>query len=82
MKTKSKLESLTKKQIAEIERSAEQRTDIPLLKSTQVNMRLQSDTLLKAKKLAEAQGVPYTSFLKKLLKEDIDRLWKVFKKAE
>ncbi len=81
-KKKSKLETIAKKQILEIEKRAEARTDVPLLKSQQVNMRLKKDTLEKAKKLAAAQGLPYTSFLSKLLKEDIERLWNVFKKAE
>jgi predicted DNA binding CopG/RHH family protein len=79
---KSKLESLSKKQIEEITKKAEGRDDIPLVKSQQVNMRLKTETLEKAKQLAKAQGVPYTSFLTKLLKEDIERLWDVFKKAE
>lgn len=81
-KNKSKLESLSKKQILEIEKRAEARTDVPTLRSQQVNMRLKAETLEKAKKLAATQGVPYTSFLSKLLKEDIDRLWNVYKKAE
>lgn len=38
-------------------------------------------TLEKVKKLAEAQGLQYTTFLARLLKEDIDRLWNVFDKA-
>lgn len=82
MKKKSKLESLSKKQILEMEKRAAGREDIPVLHSQQVNMRLKGDTLAKAKKLAAAQGIPYTSFLKRLLREDIERLWSVFKKAE
>lgn len=78
----SKLEKLSKKQIEEMTQKAGDRGDIPLIKSQQVNMRLKNDTLEKAKKLAAAQGVPYTSFLTRLLKEDIERLWGVFKKAE
>jgi predicted DNA binding CopG/RHH family protein len=78
----SKLEKLSKKQIEEMTQKAGDRGDIPLVKSQQVNMRLKNDTLEKAKELAAAQGVPYTSFLTRLLKEDIERLWGVFKKAE
>ena len=81
-KNVSKLEKLSKEQIEEMTERAEGREDVPLVKSQQVNMRLKSDTLEKAKKLAAAQGIPYTSFLTQLLKEDIERLWGVFKKAE
>jgi predicted DNA binding CopG/RHH family protein len=44
-------------------------------------MQIRGDTLEKAKKLAAAQGLPYTSLLSRLLKEDIERLWGVFNKA-
>ena len=77
----SRLEKISKKQIEEITKATESRADIPLVKSQQINMRLKSDTLEKAKKLAASQGIPYTSFLTLLLREDIERLWSVFKKA-
>lgn len=80
-KTKSKLESLTNKQIEEITAHSEKRTDISLIKSEQVNMRLSEELLKKAKDLAKVQNLPYTTFLTKLLKEDIDRLWSVYKKS-
>jgi len=44
-------------------------------------MRLSKDILDKGKKLAKVQGIPFTTYLTRLLKEDIDRLWDVFKKA-
>ena len=75
------LEKISKRQIEEITRKTEGRKDIPLIKSQQVNMRLKKDILEKAKKLAASQGVPYTSFLTRLLREDIERLWNVFRKA-
>jgi predicted DNA binding CopG/RHH family protein len=80
-KKKSKLESLTSQQIEEITTRAEQRDDVPLVKSSQVNMRLSEDILEKIKELAQAQNIPYTTFLTKLLKEDVDRLWSVYKKS-
>ena len=80
-KKKTKLESLSDRQIDEIIRHAEFRRDVPLIKSSQVNMRFNTEILAKAKKLAKAQGVPYTTFLARLLKEDIERLWGVFKKV-
>jgi len=78
---KSILEKLTKVQIENITAHAEKRSDVPKLTSQQVNMRLDGNTLLRAKKLAKIQGVPYTSYLTRLLKEDIERLWEVFKKT-
>ena len=80
-KSRSLIEKLSAEQIEEMTERAERRNDIPLVGSQQVNMRIRSDTLEKAKKLAAAQGLPYTSFLNRLLKEDIERLWCVFDKA-
>jgi len=79
-KRKSKLETLTSKQIDEITAQSEKRKDVPIIKSSQVNMRVTSDLLTKIKKLAKAQGLPYTTFLTQLIAEDIERLWGVFKK--
>jgi predicted DNA binding CopG/RHH family protein len=78
---KSKLEQLTSAQIEEITARAEKNPNVPRVTSQQVNMRLDGETLARAKKLAVAQGIPYTSYLTHLLKEDIERLWKVFKKT-
>ena len=78
---KSALERLTPDQIEEITARAEKRQNVPHVTSQQVNMRLDGETLARAKKLAVAQGLPYTSYLTLLLKEDIARLWKVFKKT-
>ena len=80
-KRKSQLERLTSEQIEEITSHAERRRDVPRITSQQVNMRLDGETLVRARKLAQTQGVPYTTYLTRLLKEDIDRLWKVFKKT-
>ena len=77
---KSKLESLSSKQIEEITRAAEKRKDIPLVRSKQVNMRLDTESLERSKALAAAEGVPYTTFLTRLLREDIDRIWRAFKR--
>jgi predicted DNA binding CopG/RHH family protein len=78
---KSRLERLTADQIEEITALAENAKHVPRVTSQQVNMRLDGETLMRAKKLAVAQGVPYTSYLTRLLKEDIERLWQVFKKT-
>lgn len=78
-KKKSVLESLTSQEIEKITTLAEKKTDVPLIKSTQVNMRLKNEYLSMAKTLAKLQGVPYTTFLTELLREDIDRLWAIYK---
>lgn len=76
---KSKLEKLSRRQIKAISAATEKRRDIPLVKSSQVNMRLDEQHLARAKALADAQGVPYTTFLTRLLCEDLDRLWAVYR---
>ena len=78
---KSKLETLTKKQIENITGKVEKRSDIPLVSSKQVNMRVNDELLERIKLLASAQGLPFTTFLGRLIREDIDRLWKVYKKV-
>ena len=78
---RSQLERLTADQIEEITARAEKARNVPRVTSQQVNMRLDGETLARAKKLATAQGVPFTSYLTQLLKEDIERLWQVFKRT-
>jgi len=79
---KSKLETLSKKEIDLITAHAEKRRNVPLVKSTQVNMRLDAITLKKIKLMAKKQGVPYTTYIAKLLLEDIERLWSVFNQVK
>lgn len=43
-------------------------------------MRIDPIYLEKAKELAEKCGEKYISYIQKLVIEDIDRLWKVYKK--
>jgi predicted DNA binding CopG/RHH family protein len=81
-KKKSVLENLSSKDIEEITSAAEKKKNIPLVKSQQVNMRMDSDHLERAQTLAKLQGLPYTTFLTQLLCEDLDRLWSVYKKAK
>jgi predicted DNA binding CopG/RHH family protein len=79
---KSLLESLSSKQIEAITQSAEKKKNVPLVKSQQVNMRMDSEHLEKAQVLAKLQGIPFTTFLTQLLREDLDRLWSVYNKAK
>lgn len=79
--SKSKLEKLNERQIDAITKAARANRNVPLIKAKQVNMRLSPETLNRAKHLAKAQGKPVTSFLTALLKEDIERLWKVLESA-
>jgi len=80
-KKKIVLEKLSSKEIEEITSVAEKKKNVPLNKSQQVNMRLDSDHLERAQTLAKLQGLPYTTFLTQLLCEDLDRLWSVYKKT-
>ncbi len=78
---KTKLEHLTSTQIEKITAAANRKTRVPLIASRQVNMRMDAVTMGKVKRLAAAQGVPYTTFLARLLREDVERLWDVFDKT-
>ena len=79
---KSKLEKLTLKQIKHITELADKRTNVPIVSSKQINVQLSSDLLERIKLLSSAQGISFTTFLSRLLKEDIERLWNVYKKAQ
>jgi predicted DNA binding CopG/RHH family protein len=81
-KQKSILASLTSADVEQITKHAENRTDVPLVASKQVNMRLNPETMARARKLAAAQGKPVTTFLANLLNEDVERLWSVYKKID
>lgn len=81
-KRKSILASLTSADVEQITKHAENRTDVPLVASKQVNMRLNPETMARARKLAAAQGKPVTTFLANLLMEDVERLWSVYKKVD
>jgi predicted DNA binding CopG/RHH family protein len=79
---KSLLESLSSKEIEAITKASEKKKNVPLVKSQQVNMRMDSEHLEKAQVLAKLQGIPFTTFLTQLLREDLDRLWSVYNKAK
>ena len=76
---KSILETLNPKEIEAITQKIAKKKNIPLVASKQVNMRLSPETMSRARKIASIEGKPLTSFLAALLKEDIERLWKVVK---
>jgi len=82
IKPKSTLASLTSADVEQITKHVENRTDVPLVASKQVNMRLNPETMARARKLAAAQGKPVTTFLANLLMEDVERLWSVYKKVD
>jgi len=77
---KSKLSSLTNKDIDAITLKASRRKDVPLVKSEQVNMRIDPVHLQRIKELASKCGEKYTTFIMNLIIDDINRLWAVYKK--
>jgi predicted HicB family RNase H-like nuclease len=81
-RSKSSLAFMTSADVDLITKHAENRTDVPLVASKQVNMRLNPETMARARKLAAAQGKPVTTFLATLLNEDVERLWSVYKKVD
>jgi len=79
---KSILETLSSKDIEAITKSANKKKNVPLIKSQQVNMRLDSENLKRAQVLAKLQGIPYTTFLGQLIREDLQRLWTVYNNSK
>jgi hypothetical protein len=77
---KSKLSKLTSKDIDAITLKASRRKDVPLIKSEQVNMRIDPVHLQRIKELASKCGEKYTTFIMNLIIDDINRLWAVYKK--
>ena len=75
MKRKIRLEDLTTAQIENITKTAEKRKNVPLIKSKQVNMRIDPVHLERLKLLAKKCGEKYTTLMTRLLMEDIDRIW-------
>jgi predicted DNA binding CopG/RHH family protein len=67
---------LTKADFDEIMEAVGKKKNIPLIKSEQINMRLEPEVIKIAKILAKRAGKPTTTFLSELLKEDLSRIWK------
>lgn len=79
MGKKLSVNNLSDSQFEEIMDRVAQRTDIPHLKTEQVNMRLSPDVMRMAKRLAKKAGRPFSTFLAELVTEDLRRIWRVAK---
>jgi len=71
------LATLTPEEIEKVTKKIAKKRNVPLGLSKQVNMRLSPETMSRAKHLAATEGKAVTSYLAALLKEDIERLWRV-----
>ncbi len=78
---KSKLEKLTAGEIEAITRKTRRKNNIPLLVSKPAQIFLDEELNSKLEVLSNAQGVATNKFVATLLKEDVDRLWKLYRKA-
>ena len=78
---KSKLGKLTSKEIEAITRKTRRKRNVPLVVSKTAQISLDEELNAKIEVLSTAQGVPVKKFVTTLLKEDIDRLWKIYKRA-
>jgi hypothetical protein len=78
---KSKLEKLTSKEIEAITKKTMKNKSVPLVVSRPTQISLNMELTAKVEVLSSAQGVPAEKFVNELLKDDLDRLWKKFKKA-
>lgn len=78
---RSKLEKLTAKEIEAITKKTRKNRKTPLVISRTPQVILDQDLNAKIEVLSAAQGVSSDKFVQELLKEDVDRLWRVYKKA-
>jgi hypothetical protein len=78
-KNKSKLEALTAKEIETITKKSRRSKDVPLVVSKATPIVLDEELNAKVEVLSSVQGVKPDAFVNKLLKGDIDRLWKKYK---
>ena len=78
---KSKLEKLTAKDIESITQKTMRRKNVPLVVSKPAQISLDKKISGKVEVLSAAEGVPTEKFVNKLLKDDVDRLWKKYKRA-
>jgi predicted DNA binding CopG/RHH family protein len=81
-KKKSLLETLTYEEIEEITRKADAKPITHIINNEQVNLRVSPEYLKRIKTLAELEGLPYSTFVKKLLLADIDQLWSIHQKTK
>jgi|GEM_PF-1958168 len=81
-KIKSIMDQITPELAEEITKSANKKKNVKKIKSQQVNMRLDKVSLERAQTLAKIHNLPYTTFLSKLLCEDLERLWAVYSKIQ
>lgn len=70
---------LSDEDFKEIMSSVDKKKKIRVVKSEQINMRLSPDVVKIAKELAKRAGMPTTTFLSDLLKEDLLRIWKLLR---
>ena len=78
---KSKLEKLTAKEIETITRKTMQSRNVPLVVSNLAQICLDKKLSAKVEVLSSAQGVPTERVVNQLLKENVDRLWKKYRRA-
>ena len=78
---KSKLENLTAREIETITRKTMRKKNVPLVVSKSPQISLDKTTSAKVEVLSSALGVPTERFVNELLKENVNRLWKKYRKA-
>ncbi len=78
---KSKLEKLTAKEIESITRKTMRNKRVPLVVSKPTQVSLDERISAKVEVLSSAEGVSTDKFVNKLLKDDVERLWKKYRRA-
>lgn len=78
---KSTLGKLSAKEIEAITRKTMRKSNVPLVVSKPAQIFLDEKISARVEVLSAVEGVPSDQFILKLLKDDIDRLWKKYRKA-
>ena len=78
---KSKLEKLSANEIETITRKTMRNKKVPLVISKPAKISLDRTISAKVEVLSSAHGVPAEKFVNKLLKENVEKLWKKYRKA-
>ena len=78
---KSKLETLSPKDIETITRKTMRKKNVPLVISKTPRIALDENLTNKLEVLSSAEGVSSDTLVNRLLKEDVDRLWKKYRRV-
>ena len=77
-KKKLVIDTLTSEDIEKITKNIGKKKKVPMIKTETLDITLDKEFAVKARKIARSQKIPYTTFISKLIQEDIERLWMIY----